>query len=420
MRRNRAVADELHQLGNGRLRRLLIRQHHVRDAGNLGDLRLQWLLGVHQNAQGVHNGALHQLHRTNLDHAAGLGIQTRRLEVQHDDRAVKVPIVRVLHDLRLVDQIALTARNQLDVLALHRVKRRREGLHHAVIRDGYRRMPPLDGTLDEVARRGQRVHRRHVGVHVQLNALFLRRVLPLDALHGHHVPHGNGQLVREIVIETLSAHLDVHALLDLVHLVPDRFALLLRNGLRRRIVVLLASKTIAIAHEALAQHRGRVVRDRKRYQQQLAALELLCLELENIALYRHKPRVAGQLLHLDGLVRNDASHDGPSQRVIRHLRHHGRTRLGLDRLLLFTRRRGLPLPLLGGLLFFLFLHLRRLLQLCHGIGLLLLLHALLTQRRQSRLLIARHGQLHLHVHAEDVLHRLSQTRRYPLPPHKFQ
>lgn len=54
---NRGIADEVHQLRDSGLRRLLIRQHHVRNARDFGDFRPQGNFRVHQNRQRIHQRA---------------------------------------------------------------------------------------------------------------------------------------------------------------------------------------------------------------------------------------------------------------------------------------------------------------------------------------------------------------------------
>lgn len=54
---NRSIADEVHQLRDSGLRRLLIRQHHVRNACDFGNFRPQGDFRVHQNRQRIHQRA---------------------------------------------------------------------------------------------------------------------------------------------------------------------------------------------------------------------------------------------------------------------------------------------------------------------------------------------------------------------------
>ena len=59
-----------------------------------------------------------------------------------------------------------------------------------------------------------------------------------------------------------------------------------------------------------AENGGRIVGDGKGEQQKLAALELLGLQLEDVALHHHQAAVAGQLLHFHGAVGDAPAHDG--------------------------------------------------------------------------------------------------------------
>ena len=429
--RDGRVPDEVHELRDGGLGGFLVRQHHIGDAGQLDDLLAEWLFRVHQQGQRIHHRAAHHLHRADLDHAVGGGVQARGLKVQHHDGVVHRAVVGVHDHLLLVDHVALAAGNQLNGLLLRRVEGRREGLHHAVIGDGHRRMPPLDGALDQVARRGHGVHGGHVGVHVQLDALFFGGVLALDALHGHHIAHGNGQFAGEVVIHALAADLDVHANLDLVDLVHDELPLLGGDGRQGLVLVALLAELIAAeAEEILAQDGRGIVRHREGHQQHFAALELLLLHLEDVALNDHQARVGGQLLHLDGLVRDGAAHDGLADGGVGHGRG---DQVGLFGLLRrsdgrgtggFLGALGVGLLLLGrtGLLFLfglggghaapVFLD-----QLLGGDGHVLLLFLFRAQLRQALLLIARDGQLHRDLQGENVLHRLGEAGGHVLLGH---
>ena len=53
-------------------------------------------------------------------------------------------------DLRgVLDEVALAAGDELDVLAARRAEGLREGLHHAVVGDGDGGMPPCGGLRDQ-------------------------------------------------------------------------------------------------------------------------------------------------------------------------------------------------------------------------------------------------------------------------------
>ena len=54
----------------------------------------------------------------------------------------------------------------------------RKGLHHAVIGNGDRRMPPLIGALYQILRLGNAVHIAHLRMTVKLYSLLRRSVLP--------------------------------------------------------------------------------------------------------------------------------------------------------------------------------------------------------------------------------------------------
>ena len=97
-----------------------------------------------------------------------------------------------------VDEIALHAIDDLDVDALFRkgtcrIHRLGECLHDAVVGDGDRRPPPACRRLDEHLGRDDGIERAHLRMRVQLDALFLRRILalrdaaPLHAVDEEHI-----------------------------------------------------------------------------------------------------------------------------------------------------------------------------------------------------------------------------------------
>ena len=252
MRSDRAIADELHQLRDSRFSRFLVGHHRLRDARQLHNNIRDNLLRVDHQAQRIGHRSAFKLYRTDFNHARLLRIQAGRFKVQHDHRFLEQTIIRILNNLRFVNQVSFAAGNQLDILLFHRIEGRREGLHHAVIRNRNRRVLPLQRTLDQVARGRHRIHAGHDRMRVQLDALLLRRVLAFDALHRHHIAHGNRQFAREIIIHAFAAQLDVQAHLDLIDLVRHCLALFLGDG-RRRFAILNALP--AVPHEHLAQNR---------------------------------------------------------------------------------------------------------------------------------------------------------------------
>ena len=81
----------------------------------------------------------------------------------------------------VVDEVSLHAVEDLDLVP-GGVPGVREGLGHAVVRDGDGGVAPPDGLLDHLLRVRQGVHVAHLGVEVQLHPLLRRGILPLRVL----------------------------------------------------------------------------------------------------------------------------------------------------------------------------------------------------------------------------------------------
>ena len=381
VRRDRAVPDKRHQLGNRGLRALLVGHHVVGDVRQFDDLLRDGHVRVHEHREGIGHVLSHQPHGADLDDPADPRVEAGGLEVQDHDRALGGPLVRLLHGVAFVDQIALAARNQLDLVRRGRREGRRERLQDAVVGDGHRGVAPLRGALDQLLRRRQRVHRGHVGVHVQFHALHGRLVLPDVLVHGHQVAHGHAQFVREIVEGALAAYAHMHAHGQLVHLLLDGLLLLL--GHRRELLVFLRlAEALPVGQKALAEHRRGVVRHGEGHQQRLAAAQLPRLQLHDVALHHHDAAVLGQLPDRHGLVR-----DGPPEDRL--------AGLGLF-LLPLAALRGLGLAALGAQVF-------------EADGLRQPMADLLAQLPDPPLLVPGHRELHLQGNAKNIHDRLPQA-----------
>ena len=77
-----------------------------------------------------------------------------------------------LFSFELVDQVTFHAQDQFDAVLFGRGPGFRIGLHHPVVGDGDGRMAPLGGLLNEAVNLGKAVHTAHLGVAMELHALF--------------------------------------------------------------------------------------------------------------------------------------------------------------------------------------------------------------------------------------------------------
>ena len=305
MGRHRRVADKGQQPGHALRRAFLALQHQVGNAGDLRDLGFQRHARVAQEAELVHDLAVHQLDRAHLDNAVVNRGKAGGLKVQHHNGAGKGPVVRVLDDGHHIHQIALHAGDELDVVFLGRAEGRREGLRRAVIRNGHGRMAPPGRCGHQLGGFGGRVHGGHLAVHVQLDALFLAGIHALHLGHLLHIPHADGQFAQKGIHAAVAPQTNPHAVLDLIDLLLHPLALLVSG--RHRLLA-HAPALHAVLIESLAVNRAGQVVDGKGHQHRLAALQFLGLVYAGHgALDDHDAAVLGQLHNVHRLVADGAS-----------------------------------------------------------------------------------------------------------------
>ena len=154
-----------------RQRRRLVRgilYHLVGDAGQLRDLFGDRPLGVDKRVEAVGDLAVSDAHGADLRDAVLIGGKARRLEVKRDKFAVeRLPAFAGHGGDEVIDKIRLGAVQDLNRLAgffeaRGRVHRFRERLRDAVVgnRDG--RMAPFGGAGNQIRRRVDGVHLRHI------------------------------------------------------------------------------------------------------------------------------------------------------------------------------------------------------------------------------------------------------------------
>ena len=99
----------------------------------------------------------------------------------------------------------------------------RKGLRNAVIGDCHRRMSPRFCALHEGFCRGHSVHCGHIGVQMQLDTLFLRRVHAHLFLAQHDACRLHDGFFFKIVKADLALYGQVHALVNEIHILIGFF-----------------------------------------------------------------------------------------------------------------------------------------------------------------------------------------------------
>ena len=192
VRDDRPIADEVHE----HPKRLVLERRalHVAraDAGELRDVGGDGHLRVDKGVELTDDLAAGEDHRADLGHTVVRGVETGGLDIKGDKFRVERQLA--LADdgavaVHVVEEIALDAVDDLDVVLLSGLPHIREGLRHTVVRHGDGGHAPVFGARDDRLRIGQRVEGGKARVHVQLDAFLLRLVgayvfLPLHDVAG--------------------------------------------------------------------------------------------------------------------------------------------------------------------------------------------------------------------------------------------
>ena len=280
------------EIGNGGIDVGRIRDGFVRNTGQLGDFRRNRLVRIDIGLERVAYLALHDTHSGDLGYLFAGRVEAGGFQVEHDECTVKRLIALAAHDrdtVRIVDVVRLDTVNDLHIaddallLALLRVQRFRERLCNAVVGDGHRAVSPLGGAAQQRSGGAHAVHRAHVGVQVQLDALHaLVGVLSLGLFGLDDAGRLEHHLLGERVVHHLALHGAVQAALDL------------GGGVAR----LIRREELGNAHGIGAV--GHVERDLDVILAGLFAVDVLVVGEEHLALNRH------HVIRGNGLVdRND-------------------------------------------------------------------------------------------------------------------
>ena len=289
-------------------------QHLVGDAGQLDDRRAEPAFRVYEGGISVQDLiALHAC-RADLDQSVALRGKAGSLHVQSDELPVQ-GCVRVSEDagaeaalalmregqIDVVDEIALAAVQDLDGLVGSGYngfgigQGVGEGMGHAVVGDRNRPVAPGGGLTDRLGGIGQGVHRGHLGVQMELHALF-RRGIPagrsLCKLDGEGLEI---QLVvvlvdRDLAVDTQPGARLVLLRVRLVDGLQDRPGLALLH-------ILVDADGAGVVGHIEAHHPG------------LGLGQLLVVDGEDLALHADLEHIHVQLRHGDWLLVDGLAED---------------------------------------------------------------------------------------------------------------
>ena len=178
------TVDEFQKFRQGILQLGGVLQHFIRDAGETDDLRRQAAVGVYKGLEPFADLAVFQHHRADLRDGLPVHLQAGGFNIEADELVVQAAVSPAVNGdavVHVVDEVALHAVEDLDLVP-GGMPGVREGLGHAVIRDGNGGMAPADGLLDDLLRVRQGVHIAHFRVEMQLHALHRGGILPFLVL----------------------------------------------------------------------------------------------------------------------------------------------------------------------------------------------------------------------------------------------
>ena len=184
MGRQGAAVHELQKFRQGLLQLRGVLQHVIGDAGEADDLRRQPPVGVDEGLEPIRNLTVFQHHGADLRNGLPVHLEARGLDVEAHELPVQGAVLRAVDHhpvIDVVDKVALHAIEDLDLVPSG-VPSVREGLGHAVVRDGDGGMSPPDSLLDHLFRVRQGIHIAHLRVEVQLHTLLRGGILPLSVL----------------------------------------------------------------------------------------------------------------------------------------------------------------------------------------------------------------------------------------------
>ena len=197
--------------------------------------------------------------------------------------------------IHIVDVIGLAAVEDFDVLlcprhlglgsSIHGV---REGLKHAVVRNGNGLMSPRRSLFDSCGGVGQRIHGGHGGMQMQLHPLFRGGVLALGLLPCHDGLGLKHVFVIIAVVGHLAQDSQPHTLLDSV-----------QNGFG-----------LLRLHELVHPHRAVVICQIKVNNPGVPLFQLPVVHSEDLALHNDLEHIQGQVLHGGGISLEGAAEDG--------------------------------------------------------------------------------------------------------------
>ena len=194
MRSQNTSAAEFQEFRKSLLNRTRPHNLFVRNSRQLHNLRRNRDLRINECAEPVRDLAVHDLNRADFDDMILYRTESGCFDIEHHTGSIQgLPLISRYNILHVVHQVSFHSVDDLEflrpllhlfviliILRINRVRRVREGLHHSVIRDGNRLMPPFERSFDQGLRIDHRIHIAHHRMSMKLNSLVLAAIRPPD------------------------------------------------------------------------------------------------------------------------------------------------------------------------------------------------------------------------------------------------
>ena len=183
MRYQDRIPNEFQKLREHRLDIRRIHDHLIRNAGQLGDAKRDWDLGIYECAEPLCYLPVLYLHRAYLYNLILNRAKARRLQIEYYiDIVQRLPLFAHGHIRKVIDQIAFYSVDHLKrivfIQGLYVMVGVRECLDYSVVSDGNRLVSPVMGAFYKILYFRYSIHIAHLRMAMKLYPLFRSRILP--------------------------------------------------------------------------------------------------------------------------------------------------------------------------------------------------------------------------------------------------
>ena len=183
MRYQNCVPNEFQELWEHRINIRRIHDHLIRNAGQLGNTKRDWNLGIHKCTEPLCYLPVLYLHRAYLNNLILNRTKARRLQIEYYIDIVQgLPLFTQGHIRKVIYQIAFYSVDHLKRIVLIQgldvMVGVRECLDYSVVSNGNRLVSPVMGTFYKILYFRYAIHIAHLRMAMKLYPLFRSRIIP--------------------------------------------------------------------------------------------------------------------------------------------------------------------------------------------------------------------------------------------------